>query len=234
MSKRSKEISYHLYILYWDSTAQLLYIHSSNNDSLHEELAEAVCGKKNIERIKGENIYRVMAEVKRLVPTNVGVVDVRNRARQFSMHVGADVSEGFPVAEAQTKTKTNIFAYGYEGGNRVSFGGSLKGRVWSYQVAGSIKEWMSWCDDIGRKLTDTTISVEEVLANFIRPQVVEAQPSLVPLGLEWPWELFQSTTEEVRIEQRGLTWPIGGRCARSHGAQHCWTDLVQGIHAACR
>ena len=30
------------------------------------------------------------------------------------MHVGADVIEGFPVAEQQTKAKTNIFAYGYE------------------------------------------------------------------------------------------------------------------------
>src|SRR5437879_519360 len=178
--------------MYWDSTARLLYIHSSNNDSLHEDLANAVCGK-NIEPIKGEDVYRVMAKVKRLVPTNVGVVDVRNRARRFSMHVGADVSEGFPVAEAQTKTKTNIFAYGFEEGSRVSVGASLKGRVWSYRVAGSIKEWVNWCDDIGRKLTDTTISVDEVLANFIRPQVVEVRPPLVPLGLEWLWALFQST-----------------------------------------
>ena len=52
-----------------------------------------------------------MALINRLVPTNVGLLDVRNRSRRFSMHVGADVSEGFPLAEAQTKTKTNIFAY---------------------------------------------------------------------------------------------------------------------------
>ncbi len=205
--KTLEEISYNLYILYWDSAARLLYIHSSNNDSLHEELANAVCGK-SIESIKGENVYRVMAKVKRLVPTNVGVVDVRNRARRFSMHVGADVSEGFPMAEAQTKTKTNIFAYGFEEGNRVSIGASLKGRIWSYRVARSMKEWVNWCDDIGRKLTDTTICVDKVLDNFIRPQVVETRPSLIPLGLEWPWELFQSTTEEMRIEQHGLTWPL--------------------------
>jgi hypothetical protein len=33
------------------------------------------------------------------------------------MHVGADVIEGFPLAEAQPKTKTNIFAYGYQKGD---------------------------------------------------------------------------------------------------------------------
>jgi superfamily II DNA or RNA helicase len=205
--KMLEEISHHLYILYWDAATRLLYIHSSNNDILHEELAAAVCGK-DVERIKGENIYRAMANVERLVPTNVGVVDVRNRARRFSMHVGADVTEGFPIAEAQTKTKTNIFAYGFEEGDRVSIGAALKGRIWSHRVAGSIKDWMMWCDDIGRKLTDTSVSVDEVLAHFIRPQVVESRPCLVPLGLEWPWELFLSTTEEVCIEQEGSTWPL--------------------------
>src|SRR5919199_3892037 len=123
-----------------------------------------------------------MAHLARLVPTNVGVLDVRNRARRFSMHVGADVTEGFPVAEAQTKTKTNIFAYGYEDGRRVSVGASLKGRVWSYRVADTLKEWVDWCDHVGGKLTDETITVDEVMRNFIRPHVVEERPALVALA----------------------------------------------------
>ena len=42
---------------------------------------------------------------------NVGTnVKTAEGASGFSLHVGADVSEGFPVAEAQSKTKTNIFA----------------------------------------------------------------------------------------------------------------------------
>jgi hypothetical protein len=149
-----------------------------------------------------------MAQVNRLVPTNVGVLDFRNRARRFSMHVGADVTEGFPVAEAQTKTKTNIFAYGYEEGGRVSIGASVKGRVWSYRAADTLKEWVDWCNHVGGKLIDDTISVDEVLRNFIRPKVVEERPPLVALGLEWPWEVFRSTTEEVRIQRNGSDWPL--------------------------
>ena len=68
------------------------------------------------------------------------------------------MSEGFPVAEAQSKTKTNIFAYGYDEGERVSIGASLKGRIWSYRVAGSMKEW--------------------------------------------PWDIFLSTSEEVRLSAK--------------------------------
>lgn len=99
-----EEVSYHLYVIYWDSTRGLLYINSSNKSSIHQELAEAVAGA-NTRRVTGEAVYRVMAGLARLVPTNVGVLDTRNRNRRFSFHVGADVSEGFSIAETQTKTK---------------------------------------------------------------------------------------------------------------------------------
>lgn len=201
------EVAYHLYVLHWDPGRQLLFINSSDNASLHEGLATAVCGEES-RRITGENVYRVMAHIQRLVPTNVGVLDIRNRARRFSMHVGADVTEGFPIAEAQTKTKTNIFAYGFEDGERVNFGAALKGRVWSYRVARNLKEWVEWCNHVGGKLIDDTISVDEVMANFIRPQVVEERPKLVPLAMEWPYEVLRSTTEEVKVLKGDSSWPL--------------------------
>lgn len=194
-----EEVAHHLYVVYWDAAANLLYINSSNKGSRHVELATAIGGGGST-RITGENVYRVMAGIARLVPTNVGVLDVRNRSRRFSFHVGADVSEGFPIAEAQTKTKTNIFAYGYEEGERVNIGASLKGRIWSHRVAPTIKHWIDWCDYVGAKLTDEGLSVDDVMRHFIRPQVVEQRPELVPLGVEWPWELLASTSEELRIE----------------------------------
>lgn len=201
------EVGYELYILYWDETNQLLYINSSNNDGVHENLAKAVCGD-NVERFSGETVYRVMANVKRLVPTNVGLLDIRNLSRRFSMHVGADVTEGFPIAEAQTKTKTNIFAYGYENGVRLSIGGSLKGRIWSNRVAPTLKHWIDWCDYVGGKVSDSGINVDEVMRGFIRPKVVETRPSYVALGLEWPWEVYLNVSEETRIEREGRDWAL--------------------------
>jgi superfamily II DNA or RNA helicase len=202
-----EEVGYDLYVLYWDEARGLLYINSSNTDSFHEELAKRVCGD-SASRIIGEEVYRVMAHVSRLVPTNVGVVDIRNRARRFSMFVGADVTEGFPTAEAQTKTKTNIFAYGFENGARVSIGASLKGRVWSYRVAPSLKHWVDWCEGVGTKLIDGTINIDAVMQSFIRPKAIEERPPLVVLSAEWPWEVFLSTSEESRLERGGSEWPI--------------------------
>jgi superfamily II DNA or RNA helicase len=202
-----EEVTHDLYIVYWDQRRAIGYINSSNKDSHHEALAKCVLGA-GASLLVGENVYRVMAQINRLVPTNVGVLDVRNRARRFSMFVGADVTEGFPVAEAQTKTKTNIFAYGFEGGQRTSVGASLKGRVWSYRVARSIKHWVEWCDGIGAKLLDSSISVDAIIDSFIRPVALEDRPALVVLAAEWPWEAFQSTTEETRVQVGDSAWPL--------------------------
>jgi hypothetical protein len=202
-----QDLTHDLYILYWDADKNLLYINSSNKDSLHEGLAKAICGD-DVELLNGEKVYRIMAQVDRLVPTNMGVLDYRNRSRRFSMHVGADVGEAFPTAEAQTKTKTNIFAYGFEDGIRVSVGASLKGRVWSYRTATSIKSWMDWCEHVGSKLTDETVNLDEVMKHFIRPKALKERPALVALAMEWPYEVFLNTSDEVKVEIGEASWPL--------------------------
>lgn len=202
-----EQTTYELFVLYWDRSRGLLYINCSNTGSVYEALAKAVAGPDTA-IVKGETVYRSMAQITRLVPTNVGVLDIRNRSRRFSMHVGADVTEGFPQAEAQTKTQTNIFATGYENGSRITIGASLKGRIWSYRVADSIKQWVTWCDHVGSKLTDSGISVDEVMRGFIRPHVVDARPPHIPLAIEWPWSVYLSHTEELKVESGGRSYPV--------------------------
>jgi superfamily II DNA or RNA helicase len=70
------EVVHHLYVLHADETAGLLYINSSNNDSVHQDLAKAVGGEK-VELIRGDTVYRVLAPVARRVPTNVGPEPVK-------------------------------------------------------------------------------------------------------------------------------------------------------------
>lgn len=197
-----EQIAYHLYVAYWNREKQLLYINSSNTDSHHSELAVALAGA-SATRITGLPVYRVMHNLQRMIPTNIGLLDARNRNRRFSMLVGADVSDGFPTAEAKTKTQTNIFASGFENGSRVTIGASLKGRIWSYRVARSIKHWADWCDHVGAKVSDETISPEQVMAAFIRPTVLTKRPELVPLAVEWPWEMWLWISEEIKLSYQG-------------------------------
>ncbi|KRF04696.1 hypothetical protein ASH00_13900 [Arthrobacter sp. Soil782] len=127
--KTIEEISYELYVLYYDRNRKLLYINNSANDGVFEELAESVAGPGS-SRFTGSTVYRVMADIERLVPTNVGVIDAHDQFRRFSMHVGSDVTASFSQAEAGTKSQTNISGGGFRNGERVSISASLKGRGW--------------------------------------------------------------------------------------------------------
>lgn len=193
-----EEVAFELYALYFDTRRRLLYINNSANDGLFEGLARAVVGDGAV-RFTGSTVYRVMADIQRLVPTNVGVLDSRSHFRRFSMHVGSDVGESFTEAEAGTKTQTNISGTGYRHGDRVNISASQKGRIWSHATATSLKEWCDWCDGVGTKLLDDTITIEHIIGNFIVPEPLSGRPDGVLLALEWPWELHTQNAESTRL-----------------------------------
>ena len=199
------DVAHELYVMYWNRDTGLLYINSSNNesrDSHHKRLADAVTNGQST-LIRGEEVFRIYGGIQRLVATNLGVLDVRNRARRFAMFSGPDVTAGFPGAEKETKTQTNIFANGHDNGERVHLGASLKGRIWSWQPAGSLWQWAQWCDSVGVKLINSAIDIDEVISNFIRPEVLVARPELVALAAEWPADVYSSLTGDLRVSHDG-------------------------------
>lgn len=198
-----REVVHHLYVIHVDLDAGLMYVNSSYNDSVHEALAKAVGGEA-VELIKGNVPYRVLGRIQRRVPTNIGLLDTVNRNRRFTMHVGADVLEGFGPGAAQ-KAKTNIYAHGYMDGARVSFGASRKGRVWSYRVAPDLLSWVQWAKGVGEALTDETITIDSVMDGFIVPTAATSRPELVPLGIEWPFSLIGTVSEARQIMYEGQT-----------------------------
>lgn len=202
-----EEIAYELYVLYFDSGRRLLYINNSANDGVFQELAEAVTGP-GTSRFTGSTVYRVMADISRLVPTNVGVLDAHDQFRRFSMHVGADVTVSFTQAEAGTKVKTNISGGGYRGGERVSISASLKGRIWSHAVAVSLKHWRDWCDNIGTRLLDDTISIDDVIGRFILPETLTSRPDGVLLAVEWPWMVHTAQSGRLRLRFDDQTYEL--------------------------
>lgn len=195
-----EDVAHSLFVLHWDRDQNLLFINHSANEGTNTDIARAVTGD-SASIIKGEEIFRAMGDMARPVPTNVGVLDIYSRARRFSMHVGADVTDGFPAAEEATKIQTNLFAAGFREGERVTVGVSLKGRVWSYLVARNILDWVEWCRDVGRRLLDDSIDVQAVKRNFIRPEILDSWPEAVPIGAEWPPSLLLNppTTLQIRI-----------------------------------
>ncbi|MFI5497287.1 DEAD/DEAH box helicase [Actinoplanes sp. NPDC051859] len=211
--KTIEEVTYELYVLYFDRDRRLLYVNNSANDGVFEDLAEAVLGP-GATRFTGSTVYRVMADIDRLIPTNVGVLDAHDQFRRFSMHVGSDVTASFTQAEAGTKSQTNISGGGYREGERVSISASLKGRIWSHATARDLKHWRDWCDTVGEKLLDDTISIEKVIGQFLLPERLTGRPSGTLLAAEWPWQLHTMQADTVRLSLNDLVY------------EAAYTDLV--------
>lgn len=191
-----------VYLLYWYADKQLLFIHSSNNSSLHEGLAKAVAGD-DASPVRGEPMFRGFHDVRRLVLMTLGLKHTLSRNVQFTMYVGADIVQQLSGPQQANKVKSNMFGRGYEAGTRTSYGCSYKGRAWSYKRAADIGEWMEWCRAVGAKLIDESLTTEAALRYVIVPKQVTERPLGVPLAVLWPEELLDRPEDlvEFRVGQ---------------------------------
>ena len=206
-SSKLTERSFDLYVFFWDSKTNLLYINSSNNESLHEDLARAVAGPE-ARLINGLDCFRVLDGVKRLLLRNMGLTDRLRRSVRFVMFSGADIRAYLESANTFGTQKTHIFGDGYNGKTRITIGTSKKGRVWSWQEAKDVLEWKRWCRGVGAKLTDSTIKHDSFIQEMLVPEDISAPPDLFPLTIEWPDELYRRGEESVLIGNGSLAVPF--------------------------
>ncbi|MFJ4624671.1 DEAD/DEAH box helicase [Streptomyces sp. NPDC088812] len=192
-----EQVVYELFILYFDMERRLLYLHGSEKSGSYKELAEAVLGEE-CELINGARPYRVLAQVDRLIPTNVGLKDAHNHFTRFSLHAGSDVSQGFDSTQ-EHKTKTHVAASGFDNGESVSINAASSGRFWSTSTASSLKAWIDWCDRQGTKLLDTSIDLDRVFEGFIIPKDLTERPELALLAVQWPWSVYTGTRDRLTV-----------------------------------
>lgn len=194
------ETAYVLFVVYWNKEDGLLYINVSDTGTRLTKLADAVTGGK-ADLVGGDDVYRAFASVERVIPSMLGLLDVRDADRRFTSFAGGNVAAGLAEAEAATKEQTNVFGSGFENGERVSRGASKKGRVWESRAAQTLKQWVDWCDRIGPLLLDDSIDPERVHKAFISPQRLDALPDFVPLAIEWPIEFVTSTSDALTLRR---------------------------------
>jgi hypothetical protein len=201
-SKELRDRQWDLFVLHYDEKKKLLYLHSSDTSSLHEELARAV-GGDDVQLIRGDTIFRTLGNIRRLVFQNIGVSKVGRRNLRYAMYTGADVKQALSVAERAGSVKSMLSGTGYEGGQPVSIGCSYKGRVWSREN-GAIRGFLDWCAGMGAKLTDTTIDTATIIENVLIPDEVDSPPDVGILSIDWPHEMLRQSEERV-----SLTWNEG-------------------------
>jgi superfamily II DNA or RNA helicase len=192
-SKAVYDRSWALFVLHFDEKRKLLYLASTDKDSLFDGLAKAV-GATRI--LSGDIVFRAMGRINRLTFQNVGVKKHGRRNLSYASYTGAEVVSALGLAEKSGSVKALLSGMGWEGGKQVTIGCSVKGRVWSRE-AGSIPRFIEWCEEVGDKLRDTSIETAKLIDNVLLPTEVTTLPNLEILNIEWPVEILRQIEERV-------------------------------------
>jgi superfamily II DNA or RNA helicase len=234
-SKQLRDRQWDLFVLHHDPSRKLLYLHSSDTGSLHEELARAVGGKK-IQLIQGENVFRTLGNIKRLVFQNIGVRKIGRRNLRYAMYTGAEVEQALTIAEKAGSVKSNLSGTGYEDGRPVTIGCSYKGRVWSREH-GPIRGFLDWCSTVGGKLIDESINTDAILDNVMLQREVTSLPGETILSLDWPLELLRQSEERVVLKGENQEVPLC-LCSIEYEAtrkdQESIVFRIESDHLACK
>jgi superfamily II DNA or RNA helicase len=198
-------IQWDLYVVYFDVKNQLLFIHSSNNTSLHEKLAKALTND-SIEILSGNNegaIFRCFHGIDYFKLQNVGLLEVIGKLIRYNQHIGTDVKPALTQAELKRTKKAVIFGIGYEKGSKVTLGCSYKGRIWSWKVS-NLSDFVEFCDKIGKKVTNSNINVDELLKGTLKPIAIDERPYVFPYAIDWHESIYSEieTRYTFRINEQ--------------------------------
>jgi hypothetical protein len=181
-----------LYVVIWSPDQNLLYVNGSTNAGEYTALAKAVAGE-TATLIKGNDVFRTFEGVNRLVLQQVGLTEILGRNVRYTGRMGGNVGPGVPDAQRRRTLKSVLSGTGYKDGEKVTVAASRKGRIWSHSRE-RVDQLAEWCKEIGAKVLDETINPDQVLAGTLESQTLLARPAKMPIGIDWPEEIY--TTPE--------------------------------------
>lgn len=195
------DISWTLYIAHWNQDLNLVFIHSTNKDSLHGNMADVLIdGVARI--INGENggqIFRCFDGISRLTLKNIGLIQLLGKLIRFQMSVGTDIESALTKADVAYAKKSHVFAVGFENGIQTTLGCAYKGRVWA-QLQDDVDSFIKWCEHIGNKVLDETIDADQVLRGAIVPRSVSAPPPIFPVYIDWNNSMYLEPETRYRFK----------------------------------
>lgn len=188
ISKDIQDIIWDVFIVFWETRENLLFIHTSEKKGNYKELAKAIIGE-DAQLIDKLDVYKSFHNVKRVRLQNVGLKEFLGKNIRFRMTFGADIEEALSKAESARAQKAFVQGVGFEEGKKVSIGASSKGRIWSHQ-RGNIKEFMIWATNLGKKLNDENVDPNTILRNTLIPTLISERPNVYPILVDWDEELY--------------------------------------------
>lgn len=182
------ENTFNLYVFYVDEELKLLFFSGTDDKSEFKKGINILCGD-SVTLIKDENLFRCFSGVNRVKLTNIGLYPSLLKGASYQAYMGRSLNDTLADIEKAFRSKANFFGNGYEYGERITIGCTVKGRIWS-MAHDNILGYVSWCKNVGRKVLDDSITQDYYLRGFLIPEKISSRPSLIPIAIDWPGEVY--------------------------------------------
>jgi superfamily II DNA or RNA helicase len=179
-----------LYVIFWWKEKGLLFVNGPTSTGVFKSFAQVVAGD-DVVLISGQDVFRSFHGVTRLRLQSVGLSEQLGRNVSYTSRMGSDVAPVLADAQRRKARKSDLSGTGFEGGETATVGASRKGRIWSHR-RDRVPELVAWCKHIGAKLLDTDIDPDAVLSGTLETHIVKSRPEGVPVGVDWPDEIYTS------------------------------------------
>lgn len=204
--KEIYNVQWDIIVVFWDTQNNLLFINSSDNGSLYEDLAQAIIGE-DAELIRGINVFKSFYNIKRVKLQNVGLKQFMGKNIRFRMMVGSDVAEALSLAEKQRGEKAFVTGSGFEEGSPVNVGASYKGRIWT-KMMGDLKDYQKWCLALGKKLVNDAIDPNQVLKETLIPTSIIAIPNIMHVWIDWDVDMYMDLETKFKFSIGGVKYDL--------------------------
>ncbi|MGY3210950.1 DEAD/DEAH box helicase [Mucilaginibacter sp. HD30] len=155
-------VNFNLFIIYYDSNSQLLYINSTRKTlDTYKQIAEQYLDGIP-KQLPLELIYKVIADLSNPEVFNLGLrsKNTINNAESYLIKAGSHVQNAIKSNEINLYEGGHMFLRGQEGGSYKTIGYSSSSKVWS-NATSTIVDFIKWCSALSIKILNT----KEVVTN---------------------------------------------------------------------
>lgn len=195
--KDIKNLTFELCVVHWNKERQKLFIQCSDYDAFNcDTLAQVICSE-TATIFNGHRLFSIFAGINHPMVQNLGAS--KTGTISYTMYFGPEVTTGLSAIERAESNPNNIFAWGYEDGERVTYGCSARsGKIWS-RGGNTIVDWKAWCLLVIDKIMSATATEAEIISGFLKPEPLNGRHESVALTVDWGEGILRTSENSVRV-----------------------------------
>lgn len=211
-----RDQTWDLIIMHHDKDKKLLYVGYTEKLLDVPMLVQKISGSAP-QLLDGDCVFRAFHAIKRLSIVHAGVFKPASHLHRYSRLSGADVTTELQRWKAgQRCQKSDFVGIGFRDGFPVSVGASVKGKIWSPARIGDVKQWKSWCLEIGKLITNESIDSNQLLENSAEKKQLESYPEdLIVLASDWS-EMLYDKMHKLSLSPTAAGPVMLSECTISH------------------